>query len=105
MTLPRTQLASSIEQIDDRQLLATQSTQRKTQDALNDRGAPPLTMAPVTFTAGQVQQISHRLGRQPAEWSVLDVTVGYGAFRRTAWTPLTISIQSQNACTAVFRVA
>ena len=105
MTVPVTRLPPAIEQTQDRQTLAMQATQQKTAKAVNNRGAPPNVLAPVTFTAGQVIKILHKLQRQPTEWSVLDVSGGYGAFQRTAWDAASITIQSQNACTIVLRVA
>lgn len=105
MTVPVTRLPQAIEQTDDRQTLAMQATQRRTQLAVNQRGAPPNILGPFTFTIGQVQAIQHKLARQPTEWAVIDVTGGYGLFQRTAWDVNTISIQSSNACTIMLRVA
>ena len=105
MTVPVTRLPAAIEQTSDRQTLAMQATQRKTAQAVNGRGAPPNLLGPIKFTAGQVQKIQHKLQRQPLEWTITDVTGGYGVFQRTAWDASTISIQSQNACTIMLRVA
>lgn len=104
MTVPVTRLPQAIEQVDDRQQLAIQATQRRTQVALNQRGSPPNILGPFTFTAGGSQAIQHKLARQPTEWTVIDVTGGYGVFQRTAWDTSTITIQSQNACKIMLRV-
>jgi len=89
----------------DRQTQAIQSQTRRINVGLSNRGSAPVVTGELTFTAGEVKVIDHRLGRQPTEWVVTDVVTGYGSFRRTAWDASTITIQSQNACTARFRVA
>lgn len=104
VTVPVTRLPQAIEQVDDRQQLAIQATQRRTQVALNARGAAPNILGPFTFTIGQAIKIQHKLGRQPTEWTVTDVAGGYGVFQRTAWDASTITIQSSNACTIMLRV-
>lgn len=103
--LPVTRGAPTGEYLQDRPQDAVQTKLDVVQQALNDRGPPPTTLGPFTFTAGQIIVIDHRLRRQPVEWSPIDVITGYGSFRRTAWSTLSISIQAQNACTATFRVA
>lgn len=92
------------EQTNDPQLDRIQSRIQAVRDALNARGPQPVDLT-ATFTAGQVRVLEHGLLRTPESWSVIDVTGGYGAFKRTAWSSKTITIQSQNACTATFRVA
>ena len=89
----------------DRQTQAMQAQTKRVLVGLTARGSAPVMTPELAFTAGEVKVIDHRLGRQPTEWSVTDVTVGYGSFRRTAWDARTVTIQSQNACTARFRVA
>lgn len=103
MTVPVTRIATATEQTDDRQTMVIQAAADRVRQVLNNRGAPPNTSGAITFTAGLVQRIEHKLQRQPVEWSVVDVTIGYSSFRRTAWDAISISIQSENACTAVFR--
>lgn len=103
--LPQTRLPPATEQTGDRQTNAIQATLRRAQMALNARGAMPVTTAAITFAAGQSITIDHKLGRTPIEWSVSDVITGYGSFRRTQWSTINITIQSQNACTAVFKFA
>ena len=105
MAVAVTQLPPQIEQTNDRQTLRMQTIQRKTQKVLNARGGPPVVLGPLTFTAGQTQTILHKLGYQPVEWAVIDVTGGYGVFQRTKWDVNGITIQSQNACTIMLRVA
>lgn len=89
----------------DRQTQAMQAATDRIRVGVNARGGTPVTTPDLTFTAGETKVIDHRLGRQPTEWSAADVTAGYGSFQRTAWDSKTITIQSQNACTARFRVA
>lgn len=105
MTIPVTRLSSSIEQTDDQQTISIQATQQRTASAVNSRGAPPNILGPVVFTASAQIKINHMLGRTPTEWYVIDVTVGYGVFRRVAWDQNTITIQANNACTIMLRVA
>jgi len=60
------------------------------------------------FTAGQVRTFQHGLslatGATPRGFDVKDCTGGYPSFKRTAWDEKTITIQSQNACSALFWV-
>lgn len=93
----------SVEQTQDPQTMAIQEVLRQAQIAVNGRGNPPQSSDAVTFTAGQILEIAHLLGRQPVEWSVVDVTGGYGSFQRISWDDRFIVIQSQNACTANFK--
>lgn len=106
MSLPVTRISTPVEQTEDRQTLAIQSSQKRATTALNDRGAAPTVTGPVVFElVGQLQRIEHRLARVPSEWYAVDVTVGYGAFRREAWDDKTISIRSAFICTAVFKIS
>lgn len=100
----RTALASSIEQTKDRQTLALQETQRRTAVAANGFGPVPVTLAPYTFIAGESHRFVHGLGRTPVAWWPVDVTGDYGSFYRAAWDTNAITIVSQNASTATFRV-
>lgn len=102
---PTTRSAPNVEQTADRQTLAIQATLRKLQQAVDNTGAPPTVLDPVAFTAGLVKTIAHKLARVPESWVVVDVTGGYGAFLRVSWDSRNITIQSQNACTAVFKVS
>lgn len=63
------------------------------------------TVVTATFTAGQTLSLAHKLGRVPRAWVLLDVSGGYGSFQRTAWDSKTITIQSQNGCTAAWWVS
>jgi hypothetical protein len=103
--MPVERIAFTTEQTDDRQTLSMQATSRRVADAVNAHGAAPLITDELTFTAGEVKTINHGLGRQPTEWGATDVVTGYGSFRRTGWNTKTITIQSENACTARFKVA
>lgn len=85
--------------------LAMQAHTERVRVGLTARGPAPVLSLPVTFTAGQTVTFAHRLGRLPAEWSAIDVVDGYGSFRRVSWDARTITVQSQHACTARFRVA
>lgn len=105
MPVPATQIAPSVEQTGDQVLNAVQATQQKTATQVNLRGSPPNILDPITFTAGQQIRISHKLQRIPTEWTWTDVTGGYGAFERISWDDVYITVQSQNACTARFKVA
>lgn len=105
MPVPTTQLANATEQTGDSVLNSIQSTQQRTAAAVNSRGAPPNVLEPVTFTAGGQVKMSHKLQRLPTEWDAIDVTGGYGKFQRVSWDDVYITIQSEDACTAVFRVA
>lgn len=93
------------EQTGDRRLQSIQATTRRVAVGLDRQGSPPLITSELTFTAGEVKTIDHGLGRQPTEFTPVDVTGGYGSFRRTGWNTKTITIQSENACVARFRVA
>jgi len=105
MAIPVTKLPPAVEHTGDRQTQTMQVIQRRTQDAVNARGAPPNLLNPVTFTAAQQIRIPHKLARTPIEWDVVDVIGGYGVFQRISWDASFITIQSQNACTATFRVS
>lgn len=89
----------------DRQTQDMQVQAKRIAVGLDRRGAAPLITDELTFTAGEVKTIDHGLGRQPREFQCVDVTGGYGSFRRTGWTSRTITIQSENTCVARFRVA
>jgi hypothetical protein len=102
---PRTQLPATGEQTDDYQLDAIQQTIRDTQQMVNARGPQPVLTGALTFSAGQAIIIEHKLGRQPQEWVPIDVSGGYGVFQRISWSDKMIKLQSQNACTARFRIA
>lgn len=92
--------------------LATDQAQRNAGDTARRLNGTPMAagqrIGPVTFTAGQTQQLQHRLALPsngtPLGWWCVDVVTGDGAFRRTAWDQNTISIRSANACTAYFWV-
>lgn len=103
--LPVTRGAPPGEYLADRPQDAVQAKLAAVQTTLDNRGPPPVTVGPITFTAGQSVTINHKLQRQPVEWCAIDVVTGYGSFRRTAWDRLSVTIQSQNACTAYFRIA
>lgn len=105
MTVPVTRLASSIEQTDDQQTISMQATQQRTAAAVNGRGAPANVLGPFTMVAGTPLKILHKLARMPTEWSIMDVTGGYGSFQRIAWDKNTITLQALNACTIMLRVA
>ena len=106
VTVPTTQLSNSFEYTGDVTQNAIQEELRKTKVAVNGRGSSPNVLEPITFTAGQQIRIAHKLGRKPLEWSVKDVSGGYGSFQRVGEADESfIVIQSQNACTAVFQVA
>lgn len=61
----------------------------------------------ITFTAGQAKDVVHGLnldaGQTPARWAVEDVTGGYSSFQRLGWNNKIATMQSENACTVVFR--
>lgn len=61
-------------------------------------------VGPLAFTAGGTQALKHRLNRVPSGWFPLSITGGYGVFQQTAVDKATLTIQSQNACTATFWV-
>ena len=105
MSIPRTQLPPDFERTLERPIDRIQDISRRTAVAVNQMGAPPLGLGPVAFTAGQILKLEHKLGRQPENWWPVDVTVGYGSFRRTDWNDKFIYIQSENACTATFKVS
>lgn len=105
MTAQRTQIPPTREETDDVQLGNIQRAARRIAVAVNQRGGPPVTLGPVTFTAGQKRTFEHKLQRQPSEWAPVDVSGGYGAFFRVEWSPTQITIQSQNACTVTFRIS
>lgn len=89
----------------DRQTQNIQAQGNRVRVGLNARGPEPVTTDDLTFTAGEVKTIDHKLGRLPIEWVVVDCVTGYASFRRIGATIKTITLQSQNACTARFRVA
>jgi|SRR5215472_1742706 len=99
-----TQLPSSTQQTGDRQTLAIQARLKNVERVVNQLGAPSIVTAATKFTAGQKVSFNHGLSRVPTIWEVVDVVGGYGAFQRISWDNLTIVIQSQNACTAQFRI-
>jgi hypothetical protein len=105
MALVRTQLAPSIQQTGERQSLAVQETLRQAQNAINNQGAPGVTLDPVSFTAFATHAIKHKLGRVPSSWVVVDVTNGFGSFQRISWDDSIIEIQCDVSCVATFRVA
>lgn len=105
MTAQRTQLPDEREQFVDRQDNTVQTNMRRIAMAVNQRGGPPIVHGPFTFTAGGQVRIEHKLLRQPVEWPAIDVTGGYGVFQRISWDDKAIVIQSQNACTATFRIS
>src|SRR5262245_40259576 len=94
-----TRLPQRIEYTGDRQVDQLQRNQHGTVGTVN---ASPVAkgafVGPVTFTAGQTQQLTHGIalpnGGTPKGWSPDDVTGGDGTFQRTAWDDKTISIRS-----------
>jgi len=105
MSIPQTRLPPDFERTQERPIDRIQDIARRTAVAVNQIGPPPLGLGPVTFTAGQELKLNHKLARVPEEWWPVDVTDGYGSFRRMSWDSKTITIKSQNACTATFKVA
>jgi len=61
-------------------------------------------VGPLVFTAGSDQVINHRLKRAPTGFICIDVIDGYGSFRRVASNVSTITVRSENACSATFWV-
>lgn len=104
-----TRLPQRHEYTGDRQVDQAQRNAHETTRAVN---ASPIAkgafVGPVTFTAGQTQQLMHGIalpgGATPRGWWPVDVITNDGTFRRTAWDDKTISIRSANACTALFWV-
>lgn len=105
MTIPVTTLSSSIEQTDDQQSISIQATQQRTATAVNNRGAPPNILGPISMPASTAVKINHKLGRIPTEWYVTDVTGNYGVFFRMAWDASTITLRANNTCVIMLRVA
>lgn len=117
-------VSSSSEFHGDRGLDAAQRAAGEVARAVNRSGAGTVRRATVTdaatgaptslitFTAGQSIQLFHGLplargltpSSVPSGWRCVDVVTGYGSFKRTDWDETTISITSENACTAVFEV-
>lgn len=98
-------VAFKFEQTDDRQInQLQQNLQALAQSVTNSPWANGTQIDTVAFSAGQTQQLNHKLGRAPLGFFPIDVQGSYGAFYRTASDTKTISIRSQNACSAVFWV-
>lgn len=97
--------ALKFEQTEDRQINQLQrNVQALALAVISQPWANGVASDNVTFTATQTQQINHKLGRAPVGFFPIDVQSGYGAFYRTALDDKTISIRSENACTARFWV-
>lgn len=116
-------VSSSSEFHGDRGLDAAQRAAGEVARAVNRSGAGTVRRATVldsagnpttqiTFTAGQTVMMVHGLpltrglspSAVPSGWRCVDVVTGYGSFKRSAWDDATLSITSENACTAVFEV-
>ena len=105
MSAQRTQIPATREETDNLQLGSIQRAARRIAVAVNQLGGPPVMLGPVTFTAGQKRTFEHKLQRPPVECVATDVRVGYGAFFIVDMNETQITLQSQNACTATFRIA
>lgn len=115
MSGPQKLLSVSFEHVDETESDGSQSPWRRAilglQDAVRDivqrLNATPYVISrsiSTTFTAGQIKVLNHGLGRKPTRWVHSDVSGGYASFVRTDWDETTISIQSQNACSATFLI-
>ncbi|MFA4972828.1 MAG: hypothetical protein WC683_09460 [bacterium] len=58
----------------------------------------------VTFTAAAAQTFSHKLGRQPIGWFVLDATGGAPLLHRTAWDTRTLTLYYAGGFTVVAKI-
>lgn len=105
MSSQRTQIPPTREETDDVQIGNIQRAARRIAVAVNQRGGPPVNIGPVVFTAGQKIALEHKLQRVPVECVAVDVRVGYGSFFTVSASETQIVIQSQNACTATFRIS